>query len=1064
MKCSLPLRRLLAPLYLAFAVHAAAQDPVPPDPPPLPVLRAGHVTAAAPHHDVKLHFPWTLGIDESTLGDGDLVARGPQGYAQRAGLVSVERVPVPFPAAPADASVDGAEFTPLPQPEPALVATYRFHPPGGAGDTWTADDNGGYSVRLVEEEIATEDGRFLPPAYLGAFQVRIRPGPGVAVQPDETRCAIRRSPAASTDPASGEIVHHAVVRMFFSSRDIEVDWGGVERSGRTITAEAKAVRGPILPVPAGLATEDADLMRPSFVHRYFLGSLEPGAWRFVFKVNGVEECAKDFVIPSDPPVDDEAPLAEMKARDIHFPGQQPQRMRVIYKDRSGVDLTTLGDGDLVVFSPCAFHRPSDPVPCGWRAKRARLVEIVPNTGDRSRVEAIYEIDAPPGGWTAAHNGYYPVALWDGAVCDRLGNCVDRQRLGGFAVRIAPGGPPVPAEVEIRVDASDPDRVRAKVHLDFREHWRVVDQEVRRIGNRIYLVAKAEPLAVIAIHPPPPPPQQDLTYEIGPLRDGIYGATFVMNGHRYESTRFEVKRDRPIPAEVRLTVDAGDPAHVFADVKIQFRTPHRVVQGEVERDGHRIKLPVKAEPLPLPANLVPEPPPLHLRYEIGALPPGGYLAFFEMNDFTYTAEEFKIAEPGPPIPAQVALSIDRSDPAGLAAVVKIRFATPHVIVGRDLHRLDKRFLLEATAAPAPPGTIAVNALPELVTLRYPLGDLEPGQYSAAFVMNGWKYASTTWEIAPRTFAAKVELSVAEDDAGNWIARAKILFDDPRVRIADPGKAQFRGPVITLDPVAELSNATDPTPIPVVLEYDLGDLAPGGWWLKCFINGHFEARLDFLVEPDPPIAAKVEIRVDPSNQPVHAKVTIRFEDHYRITGQSVRRFGNLFLLDATAEGPLPILAPLPPPPVDLDYLLGELDPGVYHAVFRMNGHFHDVEAFRIVDDGFAVAVDLAVDVGDEVSVKATVDFKDPYVLITDPGKPVFDGNTIRIDATAERVNFIQEPDGAPAEFKYDLGELRPGSYELSYSINGRTEARTHWRQPKHKMLISNEIKVGGSCFFP
>ena len=103
-------------------------------------------------------------------------------------------------------------------------------------------------------------------------------------------------------------------------------------------------------------------------------------------------------------------------------------------------------------------------------------------------------------------------------------------------------------------------VAAKVRVDFKEHWAVVDQEIRRDGNRIILQAKAEPLAVPAIFPPPPPPSEDLLYEIGPLREGAYIAVFMMNGHVYDAEEFEVERspEPPIPAAVELEIDASNP--------------------------------------------------------------------------------------------------------------------------------------------------------------------------------------------------------------------------------------------------------------------------------------------------------------------------------------------------------------------------------------------------------------------------------------------------------------------------------------------------------------------------
>ncbi len=1070
---------LLAPLLLvASASLARGQDDPAVDPTESrisPVLRAGTVTAASPHHDVKLYFPWSPGIDLTTIGDGDLVARGPNGYHQRAAFVSVERLPHPLPLAELDPTIGELEPEAGPRvlPGPIVVATYRFFPPGAAGDLWTAADNGGYGVRLARGEIATESGRYLPPGFLGAFKVRIPTGPGDPVQPEQVRCQIRRL-AVESDLAGDPEVHHlAAVRMFFRSPHVRVDWGTVVLSGNTFTADASAVQGPLpTPSPVSITTADGSpaanapaILQPSRAHRYRLGVLEPGAWRFVLRVNGIEECVETFVIPPDPPVDDEAPVAGLELRDIHRPGDSPQRFLVTYRDRSGVDISTIGDGDLVIFNPCLFLDVPDPVPCDWRAKRARFVSIVSASSHNRVVKALYEIHAPVGGWSSEHNGFYPVALWEDAVCDRLGNCVERQRLGGFTVRV-PVDPPIPAEAEIRIDAGNPDRVAAKVHIDFKEHWQVVDQEIRRVDHRIYLIARAEPLAVPAIFPPPPPPDQDLLYEVGPLREGTYGAIFVMNGHVYDVRRFKVDRSPPIPADVRLTVDASDPDAVVAEVSIQFRTPHRVEQGGIERSGHRIRLKATAHPLPLNADasdLPPVPESVHLRYEIGALPPGGYLALLEMNEFLYAAEEFKVDEPGPPIPAEVGIRIDRSDPDRTVAVVKIRFETPHAIVGRDLHRRDNRFLLEATAAPVlthdAAGTADAAAPPpsDVVVLRYPLGELEPGDYAAAFVMNGWRYASTTWhEDDP--FEAEVELSVDENDAGHWIARAEITFANPQVRITDPGEPVINGHVIMINPAAELLDTTDAPPVPFVLEYDLGELEPGGWWLKYFINDRFEKQLDFIVLPDPPIPAEVAIEVDPG-QPVHARVTIQFRDHYRITGQSVHRIGNLFLLDATADGPLPILAPIPPPPVELDYGLGGLDAGKYWAAFRMNGHFYEVVPFTISDGGFEAEVDLEVTTGDETRLKATVDFRNPYVLVTDPGKPVISGNTIRINATAEEVAFIQPPSGDPQCLDYSLGELDPGRYELHFAINGQLEACTVFtvRPPCDPLPHVTDIRV-------
>jgi len=820
-------------------------------------------------------------------------------------------------------------------------------------------------------------------------------------------------------------------------------------------------------------------------------------------VNGVVECTDAFRVPPIPPIDDEPPGAELQVRNITQPFDGPQRMVVTYKDRSGIDLSSIGDGDLVVFNPCLFLDAAiAPIPCNWEAQRARLVEVIEVSDDRRVVKALYEIDAPRGGWTHRHNGFYPVVLWEDAVCDRLGNCTERERLGGFEVAIDPNDPPVPAEAEVKVDASNPNRVKAKVHIRFKDYFLITNQAIRRDGNRIYLIATAAPYSVPAIFPPPPFPEEELSYDIGPLRDGHYAAIFVMNGHIYDAERFHVKRDTPpIPAEVDLSIDSSDPRNVVAHVKIQFRTPHRVLQGDVEHHGHRILLPAKAVPLPIlhevgdirpdglldPDRPVPVPPipaPIHLAYRIGALQPGGYLGVFVMNDFPYAAEDFRIDDPGPPIEAEVELRVDQENRSNTVVVAKIKFVHPHIITERDIHRTGNRFILEATAVPihtlatADGAGFAPVPVPQVVTVEYPLGDLDPGQYGAAFVMNGWPYAHTTWtERDP--FDAEVSIDVNESASGSWIAHVKILFRNPNVHITDPGEPVFDGhiikinakaailtvePTVPLDPANPVAPGNAPPDRTIELRYDLGDLGPGGYWLKYFINDSFEKQHDFFVPPDPPIPADVDLVVDTSRQPVIATACIQFHDHYRIVGQEITRLGNIFILDAKAEGPLPILAPLPPPEIKLDYDLGELPRGHYFAAFRMNGHFYDVERFQVRDPDWEAEVDLSVEVGnagDDVLLKAVVDIDDPYVIVTDWGRPVISSDgQIKVNATAERVVFIQEPSGDPMEHVYNLGALRSGHYRVSFCLNNVPEAHLRFRVPRPCESPANvsHIRIG------
>ncbi|MFT6863645.1 MAG: hypothetical protein ACJAVK_002206 [Akkermansiaceae bacterium] len=142
---------------------------------------------------------------------------------------------------------------------------------------------------------------------------------------------------------------------------------------------------------------------------------------------------------------------------------------------------------------------------------------------------------------------------------------------------------------MRSDASNPAKVLAKVHLHFALPYEITSQDIRRDGNRLYLTIAArldprvDPVAPFASG------QDNLVYKIGPLRHGEYYAEFFINGHLYEREMFKVDAIPPIPAEVRLAVNTDDPENVTARVEIQFRTPHRLTQGDVTRQGTRIIL-------------------------------------------------------------------------------------------------------------------------------------------------------------------------------------------------------------------------------------------------------------------------------------------------------------------------------------------------------------------------------------------------------------------------------------------------------------------------------------------
>ncbi|MDB4489116.1 hypothetical protein N9017_03270, partial [Akkermansiaceae bacterium] len=184
--------------------------------------------------------------------------------------------------------------------------------------------------------------------------------------------------------------------------------------------------------------------------------------------------------------------------------------------------------------------------------------------------------------------------------------------------------------------------------------------------------------------------------------------------------------------------------------------------------------------------------------------------------------------------------------------------------RDIHRVGNRFISEASARPiTDPAIRATNQ----VTLRYPLGELPAGDYSATFVMNGYPYAHTEWEEVDAPFDARVDVDVEMADDGIWIAHARIKFENPQVRITDPGEVFINGDFIMINATAVITDALD---VPDVFEfrYDLGQLSAGPKWLKFFINDHQEDQVDFVV---PAVPARVDLAFDAETQPSAATVT-------------------------------------------------------------------------------------------------------------------------------------------------------------------------------------------------
>jgi hypothetical protein len=100
----------------------------------------------ATSHLIRITYTDNLAIDRATIDNNDLLVTGPNGFSQRATLVSAD---------------PNANATPI-------VATYSIAPPDLA---WTENENGVYTVTLLADAVGDTEGAFVPTRQLGQFNV-----------------------------------------------------------------------------------------------------------------------------------------------------------------------------------------------------------------------------------------------------------------------------------------------------------------------------------------------------------------------------------------------------------------------------------------------------------------------------------------------------------------------------------------------------------------------------------------------------------------------------------------------------------------------------------------------------------------------------------------------------------------------------------------------------------------------------------------------------------------------------------------------------------------------------
>ncbi len=118
------------------------------------------------------------------------------------------------------------------------------------------------------------------------------------------------------------------------------------------------------------------------------------------------------------------PIGFAVAEDIVLPSNSPLEIRVTYSDNTGIDVSDLATGDIVVTGPNGFS--ATPVFQG--------VDI--NTDGTPRI-ATYFVPTPGLSWESSDNGTYSISIVENEVADIEGNFISAGVIGDFAVDIAP---------------------------------------------------------------------------------------------------------------------------------------------------------------------------------------------------------------------------------------------------------------------------------------------------------------------------------------------------------------------------------------------------------------------------------------------------------------------------------------------------------------------------------------------------------------------------------------------------------------------------------------------------
>lgn len=216
------------------------------------------------------------------------------------------------------------------------------------------------------------------------------------------------APVVSGIAASG-VTHNAASIAWTTNEaaDSQVEFGPTTAYGSTTTLSA------VLSIGHAQALTG---LTPGTLYHYRVLSRD-SAGNLAVSADGT------FSTSAAPIPDTTAPTASLSASPVNTGGGEDYTFTVTFNDNAGIDVSTLGNGDVRITGPGGF------------AQQATFVGVDVDSDGRPRV-ATYFITAPGGAWSSSRNGTYTVAMRATQVADTSGNMVASGILGTFLVAIA----------------------------------------------------------------------------------------------------------------------------------------------------------------------------------------------------------------------------------------------------------------------------------------------------------------------------------------------------------------------------------------------------------------------------------------------------------------------------------------------------------------------------------------------------------------------------------------------------------------------------------------------------